>query len=632
MTAAKKALIQWWATERALIFALGLVFIIAGCLLVAFWQTNAPVKYADDCPFVVCMPGSADTTGPQRAGFLAILAALMAGAMLAVRGAKQARLARRLQKSEESLRRAQAVAAIGSWEFDALNNRVTWSEEEYRIHGVPLGSPVSYETVLNLVHPLDRQRLDEAWRAATVPDGDVYDVVHRIIVDGKIKWVRALAEMHFDERGRVVHMIGTTQDITDRKRDEDELKQHRDHLEELVAQRTLELSESNQRLQVANAAKTAFLARMSHELRTPLNGILGYAQILQREGPLTERQRTGLATIQKSGEHLLSLITDLLDLSKIEAEKLDLYLSPVELAPFISVVGEIVRMQAEEKGLAFVCEVAPGVPRAVMIDEKRVRQILLNLLGNAVKFTSSGQVALKLASTPRGAGLARLHFEVFDTGVGIEPDQFEMIFQPFEQVGSLQQRCAGAGLGLSISRQLARMMDTDIQVSSVPGKGSRFSFDLEVSTIDAGAASQPILPPGSGHQVAAMSILIVDDAPVNAAILSDLLQGQGFSVSLAADGEQGLRAVATLTPDLILMDLMMPVMDGLEAIRRIRSNPDMKRMPIVAMSANVSRENQEASLAAGADAFVGKPIDQIWLLREIEQRLGLNVEACQASE
>jgi signal transduction histidine kinase len=264
---------------------------------------------------------------------------------------------------------------------------------------------------------------------------------------------------------------------------ETELAAHRDHLEELVRERTLELSVAKERAEIANRAKSQFLARMSHELRTPLNAVMGYAQILKMDAAVTPKQRNGLDVIHSSGQHLLTLIVDILDLSRIEAGKSELRIGPVELLVRLQAVVDIVRVMAADKHIGLDLELDPELPALVLADDKRLSQILLNLLGNAVKFTHTGGVTLKaqaVRSADVQAGHVQLRFEVRDTGVGIAGDQVERLFEPFEQAGDADQRVGGTGLGLAISRQLVRMMGGEIRLESQLGQGSLFWFEISV--------------------------------------------------------------------------------------------------------------------------------------------------------
>ena len=318
---------------------------------------------------------------------------------------------------------------------------------------------------------------------SVIQSGKVIEAEQTVPHDDGLHTYISIKAPLFDETGKAYAMCAVATDITERKRTEEELKRHRYHLEDMVAERNAELVIAKERADVANQAKSTFLTNMSHELRTPLNAILGYAQILAKDKQLSERQRAGLNTIQQSGAHLLNLITDLLDLSRIEAGKFDLNESAIKLPTFLYVIGDLIRIKAEQKNLIFQLELAANLP-TVRADEKRLRQVLLNLLGNAVKFTDHGSVSLRVQELARDGDKVTLHFEVQDIGIGMNTDQLEAIFKPFEQVGEVERRYGGSGLGLSISRQLVRLMGSDIQVHSQPGEGSRFWFDLTVPLAD----------------------------------------------------------------------------------------------------------------------------------------------------
>ena len=408
-----------------------------------------------------------------------------------------------------------------------------------------------------------------------------------------------------------------------------QLKERARKLQHIVNERTYDLQIAKEKAEIASQAKSTFLASVSHELRTPLNAILGYAQILRRDTQhLTKRQASGLTTIHESGQHLLNLINDILDLARVEAGKLELHPTDVNLSLFLRVVTEIIRVKAEEKSLLFTYSTSPDLPTAVEADEKRLRQILLNLLGNAVKFTDHGEVSLrvqKVASSlsEKEEETVTLRIEIEDSGIGMTDEQLSHIFRPFEQVSEMQRREGGTGLGLSISLQLVRLMGGNIQVKSQQGKGSLFWFEVNLPVIASAIAEMPLKPIILGYQGPRRKVLIVDDVPQNRAMLLDALSSLGFEVFDAENGQECLDLLDSINPDLIVMDVMMPVMDGREATRRIRNLPKFSRIPIITASASATSADEAQNYAAGADAFLPKPIEHDLLLEIIGRLLSL---------
>jgi signal transduction histidine kinase/CheY-like chemotaxis protein len=374
--------------------------------------------------------------------------------------------------------------------------------------------------------------------------------------------------------------------------------------------------------------RSTFLAQMSHELRTPLNAVIGYAQLLKRDRhQLTDRQAASLATIHESGQHLLTLINDILDLARVEAGRMVLYPAAVHLGAFLQVVVDIMRVKAEEKGLAFHYELAPDLPAAVTIDETRLRQVLLNLLGNAVKFTDGGSVSLRVLRAPAApddAAGVRLRFEVADSGIGMTGLQLGRLFHPFEQVADVPRRAGGTGLGLAISQQLVRLMGGNIEVASEPGRGSTFWFELAVPVAAGCPANLPTPRTIVGYEGERKRVLIVDDVPHNRAMLVDLLQAVGFVVAAADNGLDCLVLLDSFKPDLIVMDVMMPVIDGNETTRRIRQMPAWRTVPVIAVTAGASPEDEARCREAGANAFLAKPVEHDVLLRAIGTQLALD--------
>jgi signal transduction histidine kinase/CheY-like chemotaxis protein len=400
------------------------------------------------------------------------------------------------------------------------------------------------------------------------------------------------------------------------------LRSHRERLEDLVATRTRELGAAKDEAERANRAKSQFLAHISHEIRNPLHLILGYAQLLERDPALAGPQRKQVGIVHSSGNHLLALMDDLLEMAKLEARRPELVETPFDPWATLDEVERMFAGEAGSKGVAIAIECAPGLPRSMLGDGAKVRQILINLASNAFKFTERGSIRFTASATPCGDGpdgriLATI--VVADTGIGIAAQDAVRIFHAFEQLDA-GKRAGGTGLGLAISLGYARLMGGDLTVASAPGIGSSFTFTFAAKSIRpaaATAAREPIAQVVAG--ATRVKVLIVDDVEVNRDVLAELLSGPCFETRTAADGTGAISIHADWHPDLVLIDLRMPGMGGLEAIRHMRAAGS--RAAIGALSASALEEDERESLALGADFFVRKPYDDRELMDRITRVL-----------
>lgn len=417
--------------------------------------------------------------------------------------------------------------------------------------------------------------------------------------DGSRLWVSESVRAIRDADGKLLFLEGIALDVTAQKE----------------AARVL--AEAKEAADAANRAKSQFLASMSHELRTPLNGILGYTQILARDPTLGSTQHRGVQVIHQSAEHLLGLINDVLDLSKVEAGRLELHPMPCDLPALLGGVAELLGPKANAQGLGFATAFAPDLPRTVIVDASRLRQVLLNLLGNALKFTREGSVLFSAQAVFPEAdpGKARVTFSVSDTGAGIASEDMQRLFQPFVQLSQPGRGTDGTGLGLAISRSIVTALGGQLQVESQVGWGSRFWFELTLPLAPRGThAPLPITRRVTGYDGPRRTLLIVDDNAANREVLAGLVQGVGFDVILAISGEEALAHCAQTQPAAVLLDLRMDGLSGLETARRLRQ--DHGSAPrIIAVSASAYDMDRQACLEAGCDDFLPKPVnaEELWL-------------------
>lgn len=404
-----------------------------------------------------------------------------------------------------------------------------------------------------------------------------------------------------------------------------ELQQYQDHLEELVKERTSDLAIAKDMAEEANRAKSVFLSSMSHELRTPLNAILGYTQILRRQANLTDTQKQQLDTVRSSGEHLLSLINDLLDLGKIESQKMELENAPFNLPAVIKEIYNITKVRAEESSMVLEYVAVTRLPEYVEGDGRKLKQILLNLLGNAMKYTYQGHLILKVEYGLNGPGLFRC--EVSDTGTGILEEKQKEIFEQFMQLTQKKQTIQGAAIGLSIANQLVELMHGSLGLIHEPERGSTFYVEMALPPIAGDIDSRLKLETAViGYQGERKKILVVDDNITNASVLVSALEPLGFEIYSVDNGREAVQRITEHRPDLILLDLVMPQMDGIEVVEEIRKHQDLDDILIIGISATLSGSERKEAFVAVCDDFLPKPISIDRLLEMIESHLKITWE------
>lgn len=507
-----------------------------------------------------------------------------------------------LQQSEERFRSLIEATAQIIWNANAqgelIPNQTGWSNFTGQTFA-------EYKGVgwLNAIHPDDRDHTAETWSIAFA-NRSLYQVEHRLRrYDGEYCYMSVRGVPILEANGSIREWMGVHTDITERKKAE------------------LAITQAKEAAETANRAKSEFLANMSHELRTPLNGIIGYAQIMLRGKSLTEEDRSRIDVVYQCGSHLLTLINDILDLSKIEARKVELTPTDFHFPAFLQGVAEMCRIRAELKGIHFHYQSAAELPMGIHADEKRLRQVLINLLTNAIKFTDTGSVTFTVSFAAQG----KIRFQVHDTGIGIPKENLDKIFLPFEQVSDARRQSEGTGLGLAISQEIVGLMGSEIQVQSEINVGSIFWFDVNLpeatewtKTAQTDAQGQII-----GIKDSQPKILVVDDKWENRSVISNLLSPIGFIVFEATSGQEGWQKTLEHQPDLIITDLLMPKGDGFELIKNVRQSETFQDLVIIVSSASVFESDEYKSIEAGGNAFMPKPVMAKELLDKLQKYLEL---------
>ena len=555
-------------------------------------------------------------------GFLIILAVVVVWNWVKLRRERVA-----LTQSEYRYRTLVHNAPYSIHEINLKGELVSMNAVGLEMMGVADESGIYGMPYLSAVGKKDKPHINELLNKAFA--GEASNFEFEAATEGGPRYFTSSFVPIFDQAQQVERLMGITVDITERKESEQEIEKHRHHLEELVEQRTTELAKAKEQAENANRAKSIFLANMSHELRTPLNAILGFSKMLERDDDITKEHKKKLTIINRSGEHLLEMINDVLDISKIEAGRIKLEPVKFDLLKALQDMESMFRLRAENLDLEFEMILDPNLEKIIKTDHRKLRQILINLLGNAVKFTKQGGVSLSAKTLPivDNPDLVNLCLEVQDSGTGISTEQRDQIFKPFVQAGPLPSTTKGTGLGLAITKSFINLLNGNIEVESEPGKGSLFRIQIPVelaeatSLTDVKSFQSRVL--GLKPDQPKYRILVVEDNEENRLLLSGLLSQVGFEVGEAENGKEALSQFKQWQPHLIWMDIRMPVMDGYEATRRIRELPEGKEVPIIALTASVFKDLEPGIEESGCNEVVYKPYQESQIFETMKKYLGV---------
>lgn len=584
--------------------------LVAGAMGLRFYA-GVPLRTHDNynLGMLCCLDQQPREVTPEEMNDLQCLAQMVMDQMevrLAARKIDQ--LGQQVAQARERLQLAVRAGRVGVWGLDLALGRFDWDEQMHVLYGCQSGS---FETTpqawLALIHPEDRERVQASWQASVSGKAAFESEFRVLLAHGEVRYLRSLAQVYKNEQGQPTRLLGTNWDVTEERRASEALL------------------EAKNAAEAAERAKSSFLASMSHELRTPLNAIIGFAEIMRHDPALSADNAHYVGIINQSGNHLLALINEVLDMAKVESGRVELLEHDIDLPSFLDTVAAMITVRAEKKDLRLVREFAPELPRFVRTDELKLRQVLLNLLSNAVKFTQHGEVRLRVRYAPLAeAGQGELHCEISDTGPGMGAEELAGLFTPFQQGHAGRSSQEGTGLGLVLSKRFVELMGGSISVRSQLGAGSSFAFSVRLGLAAGGQAADPLrrvsgLAPGQRK----IKVLVVDDILLNRLLLERMMAAVGFEVCSAVNGEEAVQMFERYKPDFIWIDLVMPVMNGDAAARRIRALPGGQQVRIVCVTASALLEDRSRILASGCDEVLFKPLREPQIFGLMQDLLGL---------